>query len=147
MTIIKIEPSYKKSTIEIEFFKNDDNTWIHVETGWRWGTFYADVDDEELKSIQDHNEYCRSSGKWEEYEISCLSNFEMNDCWDGCWMDYTVWNRNWTDEQRNAVKEEIENADDWFDWLQERGYAPEDCETYIVGEINIEILDKYPWDD
>ena len=30
MTKIKIEPAYKKSTVEIEFFKNDDNVWIHV---------------------------------------------------------------------------------------------------------------------
>ena len=147
MTIIRIEPTYKKSTIEIEFFKNDEGTWIHVETGWRWGTFYADVSDSELAEINTHNEYCRNNDEYDEFEISCLSNFEMNDCWDGCWMDYTVWNSRMSQEELDAIKEEIENSDDWWDWLCERGYETQDCETYIVGEMSIETLDKYPWDD
>jgi len=148
MTLIKLEPTYKKSVVEIEFFFNEETkTWIHVETGWRWGTFYADVTEEEMHSLQIHNEYIRTSGKWDDFEISALSGFELNDTWDGCWMDYTVWNSSWPEEERNAVKEAIENSDDWFDWLHERGYESRDCETFIVGEINIELIDKLPWDD
>ena len=32
--------------------------WVHYEQGWRWGTFFADVTDEEMKELRVHNDYC-----------------------------------------------------------------------------------------
>ena len=51
MTRVKLEPTYKKSVVEIEFFKDDNNTWVHVETGWRWGVFYANLTDDEMTEL------------------------------------------------------------------------------------------------
>lgn len=139
MTKIKIEPAYKKSTVEIEFFKNDDNVWIHVETGWRWGAFYADVTDEEMTNLEEHNKHCEDNNVYDDFEISALTDFECDHTWDGCWMDFRVWKTGWTDEQREELREEIENSDYWYEWLEERGFEPQDMETYICGQISIEL--------
>ena len=85
MTLIKIEPTYKKSVIDIEFFKNDEDVWVHYEQGWRWGTFFANVTDEEMEELLAHNKYCEENNVYEEFEISALTDFELNDTWDGCW--------------------------------------------------------------
>ena len=77
MTKIKIEPAYKKSVVEIEFFKNDDNVWIHVETGWRWGTFFADVTDEEMKGTLNFYENTVWETVKKANELNCTSNVEL----------------------------------------------------------------------
>jgi hypothetical protein len=150
MTLIKIEPTYKKSTIEIEFFNREDGTQVEVETGWRWGTFYADVTDDEMDELKEHNEANKDGSSWDSFEIGELTGFEMDNTFDGCWMDFRVWNKDWTQEQRDALREEIELAceeGDWFEWLEEHDFSPWEMETYIVGELNIELLDKLPWDN
>src|SRR5210317_2426509 len=146
MTLIKIEPSYKKSVVDIEFFKNDEDVWVHYEQGWRWGTFFANVTDEEMEELLAHNKYCEENNVYEEFEISALTDFELKDTWDGCWGDIRVWKTDWTEEQRQELKEKIEDSPDWWDCLMEHGFDPHDSETYICGVINIEKLDKHPWD-
>ena len=116
MTLIKIEPTYKKSTIEIEFFNREDGTQVEVETGWRWGTFYADVTDEEMDELKEHNEANKDGSSWDSFEIGTLTDFQMDNTWDGCWMDFRVWNKDWTQEQRDALREEIELACEEGDW-------------------------------
>ena len=149
MTLIKIEPTYKKSTIEIEFFNREDGTQVEVETGWRWGTFYADVTDDEMDELKEHNEANKDGSSWDSFEIGTLTGFEMDNTFDGCWMDFRVWNKNWTEEQRDALREEIELAceeGDWFEWLETNDFSPWEMETHIVGELNIELLDKHPYE-
>jgi hypothetical protein len=148
MTLIKIEPSYKKSVYEIEFFKHEESgIQIEYEQGWRWGTFYADVTDDEMEELKAHNKHCEENNSWEAFEISALTDFELNDTWDGVWGDIRVWKTDWTDEQRAELKETIEDSDDWWDWLMDKGYEPFDTETFISGVIDIELIDKLPWDD
>lgn len=150
MTLIKIEPTYKKSTIEIEFFNREDGTQVEVETGWRWGTFYADVTDEEMAELREHNEANKDGSSWDSFEIGELTGFEMDNTFDGCWMDFRVWNKDWTQEQRDALREEIEESNeegDWYLWLETNDFSSWAGETYIVGEIDIELLDKLPWDN
>jgi hypothetical protein len=94
MTLIKIEPTYKKSVFEIEFFYNEETgVWVHYEQGWRWGTFFANVTDEEMKELRVHNDYVEMSGRHEDFEISALTDFELNDTWDGVWGDIRVFKR------------------------------------------------------
>jgi hypothetical protein len=146
MTLIKIEPSYKKSVVDIEFFKNDEDVWVHYEQGWRWGTFFANVTDEEMEELLEHNKYCEENNVYDDFEISALTDYEMNDTWDGCWGDIRVWKTDWSEEQRQELKETIESSDDWWDWLMEHGFEPQDSETYICGVIDIEKIDHLPWD-
>ena len=45
----------------------------------------------------------------------------------------------WTDEQRTELKETVENSDYWWDWLIDNGFEPQESETYICGQISIEL--------
>ena len=147
MTLIKIEPTFKKSVFEIEFFYNEETgVWVHYEQGWRWGTFFADVTDEEMKELRVHNDYVEMTSRYEDFEISALTDFELNDTWDGVWGDIRVFKVGWTEEQQTELKETIESSDDWWDWLMENGFEPQDSETYICGVIDIEKIDHLPWD-
>jgi len=140
MTKIKIEPMFKKSVVDIEFFYNEETgVWIHYEQGWRWGTFYADVTDEEMKELRIHNAYVEETHRQEDFEISALTDYEMNDTWDGVWGDIRVYKSGWTDEQRTELKETVENSDYWWDWLIDNGFEPQESETYICGQISIEL--------
>jgi len=140
MTKIKIEPVFKKSVVDIEFFYNEETgVWIHYEQGWRWGTFYADVTDEEMKELRIHNAYVEETHRQEDFEISALTDYEMNDTWDGVWGDIRVYKSGWTDEQRTELKETVENSDYWWDWLIDNGFEPQESETYICGQISIEL--------
>lgn len=140
MTKIKIEPVFKKSVVDIEFFYNEETgVWIHYEQGWRWGTFYADVTDEEMKELRIHNAYVEETRRQEDFEISALTDYEMNDTWDGVWGDIRVYKSGWTDEQRTELKETVENSDYWWDWLIDNGFEPQESETYICGQISIEL--------
>jgi len=140
MTKIKIEPMFKKSVVDIEFFYNEETgVWIHYEQGWRWGTFYADVTDEEMKELRIHNAYVEETRRQEDFEISALTDYEMNDTWDGVWGDIRVYKSGWTDEQRTELKETVENSDYWWDWLIDNGFEPQESETYICGQISIEL--------
>jgi hypothetical protein len=140
MTKIKIEPMFKKSVVDIEFFYNEETgVWIHYEQGWRWGTFYADVTDEEMKELRIHNAYVEETRRQEDFEISALTDYEMNDTWDGVWGDIRVYKSGWTDEQLTELKETVENSDYWWDWLIDNGFEPQESETYICGQISIEL--------
>ena len=147
MTLIKIEPTYKKSVFEIEFFYNEETkVWVHYEQGWRWGTFFADVTDEEMKELKAHNDNVDKNSRWEDFEISALTGFELNDTWDGVWGDIRVHKVGWTEEQKAELQKTIEDSEDWWDWLMENGFEPQDCETYICGIIDIENIDNLPWE-
>ena len=147
MTLIKLEPTFKKSVVEIEFFYNEETkVWVHYEQGWRWGTFFADVTDEEMKELRAHNDYVDKNSRYEDFEISALTGFELNDTWDGVWGDIRVFKTDWTEEQQTELKETIEESDDWWDWLMENGFEPCDSETYICGIIDIENIDNLPWE-
>lgn len=146
MPLIEIQPHQKKSVVEIEFFKNDDNVWVHYEQGWRWGTFFANVTDEEMEELLEHNKYCEENNVYDDFEISALTDYEMNDTWDGVWGDIRVWKTDWSEEQQTELKEKIEDSPDWWDCLMEHGFEPQDSETYICGVINIEKIDHLPWD-
>ena len=60
--------------------------------------------------------------------------------------DIRVFKVGWTEDQQTELKETIESSDDWWDWLMENGFEPQECETYICGMINIEKIDHLPWD-
>ena len=147
MTLIKIEPTYKKSVVDIEFFYNEETkVWVHYEQGWRWGTFFADVTDEEFQALKNHNKYCEENNTHDDFEISDLTDFELDNTWDGVWGDIRVFKVGWTEEQQTELKEAIEESDDWWDWLMENGFEPHDSETYICGVIDIENIDNLPWE-
>jgi len=93
MLSLKIEPRIKKSFLESYIFERN-GVRAHLEIGWRWGSVWLQLSpDEYLPSMDDIIEF-------EGYE-----NWELNDCWDSCWEDWTVL-RDYSKEDSVQAQEE-----------------------------------------
>ena len=65
----------------------------------------------------------------EDFEISALTDYEMNDTWDGVLEEtFESGKSGWTDEQRAGITGGlIENSDDWWEWLDRYdGFEPQE---------------------
>ena len=51
MATWKVEPTWKKSIIERQYWIKEGNTIVE-ETGWRWGSFYVYTDDDNPPEIE-----------------------------------------------------------------------------------------------
>ena len=90
MTTWSVKPKWKKSVIERQIlFKDDDQ--IIIETGWRWGTFYCDTEDDNPPNIVEGDDL-----------YDCGYDVELEGTWDGCWADYRF-SDNITEEERNRL--------------------------------------------
>ena len=56
MAIWKLEPTLKKSLIERSYYHKDGMT-LMVETGWRWGEFTVETEDDNPPNISEGDEY------------------------------------------------------------------------------------------
>ena len=52
MATWKIEPTWKKSLVEVEHYHKDGKT-VEYETGWRWGSFYCETEDDNPPNISE----------------------------------------------------------------------------------------------
>ena len=123
MAIWKVEPTYKKSCIERQYYTKDGKT-ICEETGWRWGEFLIEVPDGETPELPPGTDI-----------FSC--DYELVD-WssdDGCWTDY---------EYTGMTEEEIAEIQEFFDEgnyayeLEEKGWNSSDGEMIIDCEMTFE---------
>ena len=69
----KIEPTWKKSLIERMYFTKGKKQII-VETGWRWGSFECETEDDNPPLIEEGDDLW-STG----YDVEMIETF------DGCW--------------------------------------------------------------
>ena len=51
MATWSVKPTWKKSIIERNYLSKGDNT-IMIETGWRWGEFTVETDDDNPPNIE-----------------------------------------------------------------------------------------------
>jgi hypothetical protein len=122
MATWKIEPTWKKSLVEKNYFEKDGKTII-VETGWRWGEFTCETEDDEPPVLEEGVDLF-SSG----YDI------EMNYCDDGCWEEI---------EFEGFDEDEEEEMREWLDEnsyldLEEEGWIPTESEMIMTCEPSIE---------
>ena len=115
MTTWKIEPEYKKSLIERIHYHKDKKTIVY-ETGWRWGTFYCETEDDTIPEIPEGTDL-----------YDCDYDIEMDNCDDGCWTDYEF--NGFTDKQKEKMEEWLED-NSVFD-LEEDGWISGDTEMII----------------
>ena len=114
-----IHPSWKKSLIERQYYHKGDNT-IVVETGWRWGKFEVETEDENVPTIS------AGDNLWD-----CGYNVEMLETSDGCWEEIEY---DCDDETQDFLE----------DFLQEHSYYElEEEEGWVQGD-NEMILDCDP---
>ena len=115
MALWKIEPSWKKSLIERCYYHKDGNT-IMIETGWRWGSFECETEDDNPPSIESGDDLFAT-----DYDV------EMIETWDGCWEEV---DSDDCDEETQEWLEEFLEENSWLD-LEEHGWVQTDSEMII----------------
>lgn len=126
MAIWKIEPTWKKSVIERNYFDKDGKTII-VETGWRWGEFTCETEGDDPPIIKENIDLY-SQG----YDV------EMQECFDGCWEDYEF--EGFTEEEEEKMREWLEENS--FLDLEEEGWTNGDCEMILACEPEITKIEE-----
>jgi hypothetical protein len=126
MALWKIEPAWKKSLVERNHYHKDGKE-IVVETGWRWGSFTCETEDDTPPVIE--------SG---ENLFECAYEVEMQETFDGCWEDYEY--NGMTEEEIVEVQNFIDE-NSYFD-LEELGWSCGDTEMIIDGDVSIEKIEE-----
>lgn len=122
MTIWKVEPTWKKSLSEIQYWTKDGKTIVYEE-GWRWGTFYYETEGDDPPFIEEGD------------DLFCIENAELID-WstdDGCWSDYTF--QGMTEEEEEKLNEYFEE-NNIYD-LEEDGWVNSETEMILGCDVSI----------
>jgi hypothetical protein len=126
MATWSIKPTWKKSLIERMYFTKDGNT-VMVETGWRWGEFTCETEDDNPPTITGGDDL------WD-----CGYDVEMVETTDGCWEEHDM--DECDDETREWLEEFFEEGNSYLD-LEEEGWTQTECEMIIDCEPEIERID------
>jgi hypothetical protein len=97
-----------------------------IETGWRWGEFTCETEDDNPPEINDGDDL-----------YDCGYDVEMQECIDGCWEEHEF--TGFTDEEEEAMIEWLDE-NSWLD-LEEDGWSQGDTEMIIACEPSIERID------
>jgi len=77
MAIWSVKPTWKKSIIERNYLTKDGNK-VMVETGWRWGEFTVETEDDNPPDIEAGVDM-----------YDCGYEAELVETSDGCWKKLT----------------------------------------------------------
>ena len=126
MALWKLEPSWKKSLIERMYYTKDGNTFM-AETGWRWGEFTVETEDDKEPLIESGTDL------W-----NCEYTVEMVEMNDGCWEEHDM---DECDEETREWLEEFLEENSWMD-LEEHGWTNTESECIIDCDPSIERIDE-----
>jgi hypothetical protein len=126
MATWSVKPEWKKSIIERNHLTKDGNTVV-VETGWRWGEFTVETEDDNPPDIAAGvNIYdCGYESELVETNDGCWEEIDTDDCDD----ETTAW-----------LEEFFDEGNSWLD-LEEHGWSQDECEMIIDCDLIIERLD------
>jgi|TARA_R110000868_G_C10560988_1_gene736867 hypothetical protein len=116
MATWQIEPSWKKSLAERMHFAKDGKR-IVIETGWRWGTFICETEDDTPPVIEEGTDL-----------FDCDYEVEMQETSDGCWEEREF--HGFTEEEQETMEEWLDE-NSWWD-LEEEGWDQVDNEMIIT---------------
>ena len=122
MATWKIEPTWKKSLVEVEHYHKDGKT-VEYETGWRWGSFYCETEDDNPPNISEGDDL------WD-----CGYDVELQETTDGCWAEYRF-SENISEEEREELESFFED-NSVYD-LEELGWSQGDTQMFIQCEPEI----------
>ena len=122
MATWSVKPAWKKSIIERNYLVKDGNT-VMIETGWRWGEFTVETEDDNPPDIEAGVDI-----------YNCDYNGELVETNDGCWeeIDYD----DCDDETREWLEEFFDEGNSWLD-LEEHGWSQDECEMIIDCDLEI----------
>ena len=115
MALWQIEPTWKKSLKERCYYHKDGKTMM-IETGWRWGQFTCETEDDDPPEIEAGDDL-----------YSCGYDVEMQECTDGCWEEHEF--TGFTEAEEEAMVEWLDE-NSWLD-LEEEGWTQGDTEMII----------------
>jgi hypothetical protein len=124
MATWRVQPKFKKSTIERIFWTKDGNVFID-ETGWRSGEFLVTTEDDNPPVLESGVDI-----------LNCGYDSEMVETWDGCWND-----RNYDDcddETQAWLEDFLEENSTWD--LEEHGWIQTDSEMILDGDLEITLV-------
>lgn len=123
MATWKVTPTWKKSCVEKQYYTKDGMTIVQ-ETGWRWGEFYIETEDDETPVLEEGVDI-----------FSC--DYDLQD-WstdDGCWEDIEYINV--PEDEQERIQEFLDEGNSIYD-LEEQGWIASDGEMFITCEMEIE---------
>lgn len=127
MATWSVKPLWKKSIIERNYLTKDGNK-VMVETGWRWGEFTVETEDDNPPDIDAGVDI-----------YDCDYDAELVETSDGCWEEV---DSDECDEETQAWLEEFfDEGNSWLD-LEEHGWSQDECEMIIDCDLIIERLDE-----
>ena len=128
----KVSTIEKKSCEEREIWTKDGKTVTRIN-GFRWGTFSVETtDDNPPDGITTENDdginmYDHSGDNIEQIELD-----SMDDGWYG---DYEY--DGFEDDELQAFTKELEEADDYYEFLEENDWYNEETEAWLSGPLEI----------
>ena len=123
MSVWKVEPTWKKSLTEIQYWMKDGKT-ITYEIGWRWGEFYYTTEGDEPPVIEEGS------------DLMCIEGADLMD-WstdDGCWEDYSFGDM--SEEEQEEIQTFFDDGNSIYD-LEEQGWVMSECELIVGCDVEI----------
>lgn len=127
MATWKVTPTYKKSVIERNYLRKDDNV-VMIETGWRGGEFLVYTDDDNPPVLESGVDI-----------FNCGYETEMVETYDGCWEEHDY--DDCDEESQEWLEQFFEDGSSWLD-LEEHGWVQHECEMIIDCDLNIERIEE-----
>ena len=121
MATWKVEPTWKKSVIERNYYSKGDNVVMH-EIGWRWGEFLVFTEDDNPPDLESGIDI-----------FDCTYETEFLETYDGCWEDYDFDD---CDEETQEYVEKFLEENGIYD-LENEGW--EIIETEMIIDCDLKI--------
>ena len=126
MALWKLEPTWKKSLIERIYYIKGNNRFM-AETGWRWGEFTVETDDDNEPVIE------AGTDLW-----NCDYTVEMIELSDGCWEEHDM--DDCDEETTEWLENFFEEGGSYLD-LEDEGWTQTDAEMIIDCDPEFEKLE------
>ena len=136
-----IHALWKKSTFEIEMYRNKDTDQsLNTEICWRSGSFRVTIQNqEEAETLQQSIGEDGEIWDYEDYE-----EIELLETWDGCGEDFEFYGPNWDEESQDELRESYADDDECFsmyEFLENRGFDSLGCNFQVHGGVAVEESD------
>lgn len=122
MATWSVKPTWKKSIIERQYMRKDDNV-LMIETGWRWGEFHVHTEDDNPPNIEAGVDI-----------YNCDYETELIETTDGCWEEHDM--DDCDEETREWLEEYFDEGNSFYD-LEEHGWVFDDTEMIIDCDLEI----------
>jgi len=127
-----VSTAEKKSCEEREIWKKGNKTIVRIN-GFRWATFSVETtDDNPPDGISADNEYSIDMYSHCGDNIDTIDLISMDDGWYG---DYEF--DGFKGDEQQEILDAIDEADDYYEYLEENGWSNDDTEGWLHGSLEI----------